>query len=84
MALLHLDFYNQDDQSIEVCSNVSRSFFNSIYGLYIQMTGKEDLVEFINFAFEIIGVDISYQKFKEMSREERKSFLREIKLNKIL
>jgi hypothetical protein len=44
----------------------------------------EDLVEFINFAFEIIGVDISYQKFKEMSREERKSFLREIKLNKIL
>ena len=44
----------------------------------------KDLIEFINFAFEILGVDISYQQFKELTKEERKSILREIKLNKIL
>jgi len=42
------------------------------------------LVEYIDFAFQIMGIDLNYEDFKKMSESERKSFLRDIKINKIL
>lgn len=42
------------------------------------------LVEYIDFAFQIMGIDLNYEDFKKMSEPERKSFLRDIKINKIL
>lgn len=45
---------------------------------------NEALVEYIDFAFQIMGIDLNYEDFKKMSESERKSFLRDIKINKIL
>lgn len=45
---------------------------------------EENIVEYIDFAFKIMGVKISYSQFKEMSESERKSFLRDLKINKIM
>jgi hypothetical protein len=45
---------------------------------------KEELVEYIDFAFQVIGIDLNYQDFKKMSADEKKAFLRDIKINKIL
>lgn len=41
-------------------------------------------IEYIDFISEILGIDINYEKFKKMSDSDRKSFLREIKINNIL
>lgn len=42
------------------------------------------LVEYIDFAFEVMGIDLNYEDFKRMSADEKKAFLRDIKINKIL
>jgi len=43
-----------------------------------------NLIEFIEFAFQIMGIDLTYADFKRMSDDEKKAFLRDIKINKIL
>jgi uncharacterized protein (UPF0332 family) len=72
--------------NVIVSSNniVSSNINTGSYQSSLTVDVDKDLIEFINFAFEILGVDISYQQFKEMTKEERKSILREVKLNKIL
>lgn len=45
---------------------------------------NSSLVEYIDFAFQIMGIDLNYEDFKKMSDSERKAFLRDIKINKIL
>jgi len=44
----------------------------------------QNLIEFIEFAFQIMGIDLTYADFKRMSDDEKKAFLRDIKINKIL
>jgi len=45
---------------------------------------NSSLVEYIDFAFQLMGVDLTYEDFKKMSADEKKAFLRDIKINKIL
>ena len=45
---------------------------------------NKDLIEYIEFAFQVMGIDLSYEDFKKMSDDEKKAFLRDIKINKIL
>ena len=45
---------------------------------------NKDLIEYIEFAFQIMGIDLTYEDFKRMSSDEKISFLRDIKINKIL
>lgn len=45
---------------------------------------RGELVEYIDFAFQVMGIDLSYEDFKKMSSDEKKVFLRDIKINKIL
>lgn len=51
---------------------------------YTDFGYTNELVEYIDFAFECMGLDITYKNFKEMSKEEKKSKLRDIKIKKIL
>lgn len=44
----------------------------------------EKLIEYIDFAFKIMGIEISYSQFQEMNESEKKSFLRDLKINKII
>jgi len=52
-------------------------------GTYVVDINK-DLIEYIDFAFQVIGIDLTYQDFKKMSSDEKKAFLRDIKINKLL
>ena len=45
---------------------------------------NKDLIEYIEFSFQIMGIDLTYEDFKRMSSDEKISFLRDIKINKIL
>ena len=45
---------------------------------------QEKLILYIDLMAQILGIDMNFQKFSEMSPEEIKSFTRDIKLNKIL
>jgi hypothetical protein len=61
--------------------NISVGYTNT--GTYVVDINK-DLIEYIDFAFQVIGIDLNYQDFKKMSADEKKAFLRDIKINKIL
>lgn len=41
-------------------------------------------IEFIEFAFELIGIDLKYEDFIKLSDSERKALLRDFKISKIL
>ena len=58
--------------------------YNSQPEYNTNMFQDQETVEFIEFAFQIMGIDMTFTKFKSMSPEEKKAFLRDIKINKIL
>lgn len=42
------------------------------------------LVEYVDLLFNLLGVDINYRRFQEMSDSERKQFIRNIKLKRLI
>ena len=44
----------------------------------------DDLIEYIDLLYSIVGVDIKFDGFCQMSESERKSFIRQIKIEKII
>lgn len=45
---------------------------------------EDKMIDFIEFALEIIGVDLKYSDFKEMSVHERVAFIRDLKIDRLL
>ena len=52
----------------------------------ISWSNKQDdkMIEFIEFTLEIMGVNLKYSEFKEMSMSERAAFIRDLKIDRIL
>jgi len=44
----------------------------------------DNLTEYIDLLYSIVGVDINFEGFCKMSESEKKSFVREIKIEKII
>ena len=44
----------------------------------------QNLINFIEFSFKVMGIDLTYEKFQQMSEDEKKALLRDIKINKII
>jgi len=44
----------------------------------------DQMKEYIDFAFEALGIGIDFDQFVKMTDAEKKSKLREIKINKII
>jgi hypothetical protein len=44
----------------------------------------DNLIEYINLLYSIVGIDIKFDEFQKMSESEKKSFIREIKIEKII
>lgn len=42
------------------------------------------LVDYVDILFNLMGIDIDYSGFQAMSIAERKQFIRDIKINKVL
>lgn len=45
---------------------------------------QEKLILYIDLMAQLLGIDINFQKFSEMSPGEIKSFTRDLKIKKIL
>lgn len=44
----------------------------------------DDIIDYLELLMQIIGVDMPFEKFKNMSNSDRKAFIRNIKINKAL
>jgi len=47
-------------------------------------TQNDKMVEFVEFALEIMGVNLKYSDFEKMSSSDRISFIRDLKIEKVL
>ena len=51
----------------------------------LSWSSKNDtMVEFVEFALEIMGIDLKYSEFEKMSSSDRKAMLRELKIDSVL
>ena len=45
---------------------------------------NENIKDFIEFGLQIMGIDLTYDKFIKMDEMERKAFIRDYRLEKLL
>jgi hypothetical protein len=50
----------------------------------INVSMNSDLIQFQELILAALGVDITYEQFCSMLNDERKSLIRDIKINRIL
>ena len=53
-------------------------------GNAIWSTKNDKMVEFIEFALELMGVDLKYSDFENMSDSDKIAMIRDMKINKII
>jgi hypothetical protein len=45
---------------------------------------NSDIIEYIDIFYQFMGIDMDYKRFSEMTKEEKKGFIRDLKLQKII
>ncbi len=50
----------------------------------VNVSINNDLVQFQELILAALGIDVTYEQFCSMSNDERKSLIRDIKINRIL
>ena len=65
-------------------SNITPSIYNTSGSLNSMILENANMIEYIDFTFQVLGIEITYDKFKGMTKEEKNMFLRDIKINKII
>lgn len=48
------------------------------------ITMNSDIIEYIDIFYQFMGIDMDYKRFSEMTKEEKKGFVRDLKLQKII
>jgi hypothetical protein len=70
------------------CISISNSSGNTISGSYgscaIIYTTTDSLTDYMDFTLKLLGIDLTYEKFKNMSESDKQSLLRDIKINRII
>ncbi len=51
---------------------------------WVKMPSDNDMVDFCELVLAVLGHDITYQDFQKMSKVERNSLLRDIKIKRVL
>lgn len=51
---------------------------------YSWIDTNKDIKDFVEFVLEILGIDLKYEDFIKMSESDKKTFIRNWKLNQIL
>ena len=62
---------------------ISNSSGSSISTSYVLENDFETIIEYIDISYQIMGIDMNFEKFKEMSQSDKQSFIRDIKIKKI-
>ena len=60
------------------------SNISSGYSWIDHKNDMEDIKDFVEFALDILGIDLKYEDFIKMSDGDKRSFIRNWKLNQIL
>ena len=45
---------------------------------------NSDIIEYVDIFYQLMGIDMDYKRFSIMSKEEKRSFIRDIKLQKLI
>ena len=45
---------------------------------------NSDLIEYIDIFYQFMGIDMDYERFSKMTKEEKKGFIRDLKLQKLI
>ena len=45
---------------------------------------NSDIVEYIDLLYQFMGIDMDYKRFSEMTKEEKRGFIRDLKLKKLI
>jgi hypothetical protein len=51
---------------------------------WVDRSHVDDVKDYIDFALELMGIELDFSKFMNMSDDEKKAMLREMKINKII
>jgi len=51
---------------------------------WVDRSHVDDVKDYIDFALELMGIELDFSKFMNMSDDEKKAMLRETKINKII
>lgn len=62
--------------------SVGNSTGNSAWSTNISL--KSDITDFCELVLSALGQDITFEDFEKMSKDQRKSLLRDIKINRVL
>lgn len=65
-------------------STLSISSANNISTGYSWVDHNKDVKDFVEFVLEILGIELKFEDFVQMSESDKISFLRDYKLNQIL
>jgi hypothetical protein len=57
---------------------------SNITSSYSWIDTNKDIKDFVEFFLEILGIDLKYEDFIEMSDSDKRAFIRNWKLNQIL
>ena len=64
-------------------TTISNGSSNIAYN-YDLVDRNEKLKDFIEFGLQLMGIDLTFNEFKNMSEIEKKTFIRDYKLEKLL
>ena len=45
---------------------------------------NSDIIEYVDIFYQLMGIDMDYKRFSIMTKEEKRSFIRDIKLQKLI
>lgn len=65
------------------CSTISNGSNNTSIG-YSWVDQNEKVKDFIEFGLQLMGIDLTFDQFEKMTELEKKTFMRDYKLDKLL
>ena len=69
------------NSNIYSCSTISNGSNNTSISYSYQ---NEKVKDFIEFGLQLMGIDLTFEEFEKMTELEKKTFMRDYKLDKLL
>lgn len=83
MNIANTTITNSNTNNVLVTNSTGISSYSS-GPINISYTITEDLIKYIDLLYQILEIDIDYDRFKNMSHSERICLIRDIKIKKLI
>jgi hypothetical protein len=85
MATIYNNINTNALSTITNSTSISGSYLVSNGSGSVSWSTKDDkLVEFVEFALKLMGLDLKYSDFENMSESDKIAMIRDMKINKII